>query len=226
MYSIDTGQSLSRQYWICARDLVVGEVGQERERALGDAHAVVSTLGVATASGTSVDSKLKVMSFQISSALRSDGDQRGGARQNLRPSVEIVAALVARLDHRLDRDAIGRRAVGDAVRVADGAAAELQAPHPRPGSAAAGASAPAWMPPDATGMTPGIEAQSCSKYSPARDRARTLVVAQRGVVALHAVGVALELADDRAGVDVIDAGQPHPLGRCTRKLTPCVFWRV
>jgi hypothetical protein len=29
---------------------------------------------------------------------------------------------------------------------------------------------------------------------------------------LHGVGVALQLADDRAGVDVIDARQPHPLG--------------
>jgi hypothetical protein len=66
------------------------------------------------------------------------------------------------------------------------------------------------MPPDATGMTPASEAQSCSKYSPCSGIGRQLVGAQRGVEALHAVGVALQLADDGAGVDVVDAGQPHP----------------
>ena len=32
------------------------------------------------------------------------------------------------------------------------------------------------------------------------------------VVALHRVRVALELADHGAGMDVVDAGEPHPLG--------------
>src|SRR5512135_2839205 len=53
------------------------------------------------------------------------GRPASGAGQDLGPIVQVVAARVARLDHRLDGDAVGRRALGDAVGVADRAAAEL-----------------------------------------------------------------------------------------------------
>jgi hypothetical protein len=48
------------------------------------------------------------------------------ALQDVRPFGHDVAAFVAREDHRLQCDAVRRRARRDAVGVADGAAAELQ----------------------------------------------------------------------------------------------------
>jgi len=49
-----------------------------------------------------------------------------GALEDVRALLEVVAALVAGLDHRLDRDAVGGRTGGDPHGVADRAAAELQ----------------------------------------------------------------------------------------------------
>ena len=49
-----------------------------------------------------------------------------GRAEDLRALGQVVRALVARLDHRLDRDAVRLGARGDAHRVADRAAAELQ----------------------------------------------------------------------------------------------------
>ena len=84
------------------------------------------TDGVATASGVSVDSKLKVMSFQTWSAAFSSGQPLAAFSRMSGPSLKVVLALVAGLDHRLDGDAVGGRARGDPHRVADRAAAELQ----------------------------------------------------------------------------------------------------
>jgi len=41
---------------------------------------------------------------------------------------------------------------------------------------------------------------------------RIEVFAADVVVAARGVGITFELADHRAGMDVIDAGEPHPLG--------------
>ena len=49
-----------------------------------------------------------------------------GRFEDLRTFAEIVAAFVAREDHRFERDAVRRRAGLDAHRMADRAAAELQ----------------------------------------------------------------------------------------------------
>ena len=65
-------------------------------------------------------------SFQTSSAWR---ERRAGLRrlgEDRRAFGQVVAARVAGEDHRLERDAVGGGAGGDAVRVADGAAAELE----------------------------------------------------------------------------------------------------
>ena len=74
-------------------------------------------------------------------------------------------------------------------------------------------------------MTPGIEPQSWSKKMPAARILRDEAVAQDVVEALRRRRVALELADDGARVDVVDAGRRIHLA-ITRKLTPWVFWRV
>ncbi len=50
-------------------------------------------------------------------------------------------------------------------------------------------------------------------------------LAQHVVEALHGQRIALQLADRRAGMDVVDAGQPHPLA-ITRNEMPWFFWRV
>src|SRR5258708_25350512 len=50
----------------------------------------------------------------------------GGRGEDVLTLTSDVAALVAGLDHRLDRHPVGRGAGGDAHGVADGAAAELQ----------------------------------------------------------------------------------------------------
>src|SRR5690242_11469182 len=50
----------------------------------------------------------------------------GGGAQDVGALGEVVAALVAGLDHRLQRDAVGGGPGGDAHRVADRPAAELQ----------------------------------------------------------------------------------------------------
>src|SRR6266550_1431429 len=54
------------------------------------------------------------------------GAALGGLLEDVGPFLEVVLALVASLDHRLDGDAVGRRAGGDTHRVADRAAAELE----------------------------------------------------------------------------------------------------
>ena len=60
MNSMFTAQPLSMQYWTCLRDLLVGQIGQEGEAALGHAHVVVSSIQAArrrsgTKSGVSVE---------------------------------------------------------------------------------------------------------------------------------------------------------------------------
>src|SRR5205823_4534837 len=71
-------------------DLLVGEVGQEREGALGDAHAVLlscqATVGVTTRSGVSVDSNSNVTSFQTCSAASSSGQPRAARWRMSGPS--------------------------------------------------------------------------------------------------------------------------------------------
>src|SRR6201999_1013811 len=54
------------------------------------------------------------------------GAAAGGVVEDVGALLEVVAALVARLDHRLHGDAVGGCAGGDAHRVTDGPAAELQ----------------------------------------------------------------------------------------------------
>ena len=66
------------------------------------------------------------MSFQISSAASSSGQPLRGVGEDVRALLVEVAPLVAGQDHRLDRDPVGRGAGGDAHRVADRPAAELQ----------------------------------------------------------------------------------------------------
>ena len=90
----------------------------------------------------------------------------GRGAENLRPFSEVVAPLVARLDHELDGDAVRGRAGGDTHRVADRAAAELEDRRPRQGSAGADASVP-------RGCRPRRPAsRRASSPSPGRSRCR------------------------------------------------------
>ena len=66
------------------------------------------------------------------------------------------------------------------------------------------------MPPEATGITAGSEAQSCSKYSPCEGSASIVLQRKRVVVTANRVGVALQLADYRARVNVVHSRQAHP----------------
>ena len=124
-----TAQPLSRQYCTWRGDLLVGEIGQERKAALGNAHdpaPYIETLAVGTKSGVSVE---LVVEGDVLPDLQRRLQRRAGLRrlgQNFRALVQIVAAFVAGEDHRFQRDAVGGGAGLDAHRMADGAAAELQ----------------------------------------------------------------------------------------------------
>jgi len=59
-------------------------------------------------------------------------------------------------------------------------------------------------------MTPGSPASPARKRHPAAGRP-VAVLAQNVVEALHGVWIAFQLADDRAGVNVIHAREAHPL---------------
>ena len=61
-------------------------------------------------------------------------------------------------------------------------------------------------------MTLRSPAQSCSKNRPCSRLTSLLALAQHVVEAENGVLVALELADDGAGVEVVDAGETQPLG--------------
>jgi len=80
------------------------------------------------------------------------------------------------------------------------------------------------MPPDATGITLRSPPSPVEEDA-ARQVLHRVRVAQHVVVALHGGRVALELADGRAGVRVVDAREPQPL-RMTRNEMPWVFCRV
>ena len=56
------------------------------------------------------------------------------------------------------------------------------------------------------------DAQCWSKNMPCSSATRVEVLAADVVVAAHRRRVAFELADDGAGVDVVDAGEAHPFG--------------
>ena len=137
--------------------------------------------------------------------------------------MHVIASLVAREDHRLKRNAVGGCPGLNTHGVADGTAAELQ--HDvlaeqieklmhLPGVNAAGRhghqlveAGPGLIEEDAMFQLQRIEVLPAD-----------VVVAARGV------GVAFQLADDRAGVDVVDAGEPH--FAMTRKDTPWDLCRV
>ena len=135
----------------------------------------------------------------------------GGLGEDRRPFVDIVAPDVAREDHRFERDAVGGRAGLDAHRMADRAAAELQ--HDVLAEQV-----------EELVHLPGVDAARGDRHQLVERRPvlieeeavlephRIEVLAADVVVALGRRRIAFELADDGAGVDVVDAGEPHPLG--------------
>ena len=135
----------------------------------------------------------------------------GGVLQDLRAFVLDVLALVARLDHRLQRHAVGHGAGLDALRVADGAAAELQdhvvAEQAQQLVHLAGVDAAGGHGHDLLGVGPVHVEEQAARQVDLRIR-----VAADVVVALHGERVALQLADGGAGVQVVAAGQAQPLG--------------
>jgi hypothetical protein len=139
------------------------------------------------------------------------GAALGGLLEDVRTLVEVVLALVAGLDDRLDGDAVRGRARGDAHRVADRAATELE--HHVLAEVLEQLVHLAGM--DAARGDRHHARQRHPILIEVDTRLRVLgdvVQAQRVVVAPDHQRVALELAHDRAGVDVVDAEQADPLG--------------
>src|SRR5271166_4316989 len=93
VYSIESGQSLSRQYCTCA--VMSSSVKSGRYEkvpwviliAFLFFPTLIQNVGVTTASGTSIDVKSNEMSFHVSSALASAGDQRAARARISGPSL-------------------------------------------------------------------------------------------------------------------------------------------
>ena len=151
------------------------------------------------------------MSFQISSAAFSGLHHLAASSRICGPFAQIVAAFVAGQDHGLQRHAVGGGAGLDAHRMADRAAAELQ--HHVFAEIVEQLVHLAGM--DAAGgdrhhlVERGpvlVEEQAVL------ERLRRVGLPQRVVEAAGHERIALELADHGAGMDVVDAGEPHPFG--------------
>ena len=143
-------------------DLLVGEVRQEREGALSDSHLWL--LLPSTPIGRRRDDVGHVGGLVVEGDVLPDlergvqlGAALGGLLEDVRALLVVVLALVAGLDHRLDGDAVGGRAGARCPSGGRSCRRRTAGRRPRRGSASSWCIWPAWMPPEATGMTPGIE---------------------------------------------------------------------
>ena len=130
-------------------------------------------------------------------------------RQDLRPLVPDIPTLVPGQDHGLEGDPVGRRSGLDPHRVPDRAAAELE--HDIVAQIGQQLMHLAGM--DAARGDRHHLAQASPvllEVDAALQVHRIVLFAQDVVEALDHVWVALQLADDGTGVDVVDARQPHP----------------
>ena len=146
---------------------------------------------------------------QVSSAALERAAPLGGLDEDLRALGQDVAAFVARLDHGLERDAVGGGAGRHAFGMSDGPAAELQ--DDVVAEQIEELVHLARM--DAAGSDRHDLAQSrpvLLEEQAARGVDLVARLAQHVVEAKHGVAVALELAHDGARVQVIDSGEAQP----------------
>ena len=204
-----SAQPLLERVFDLLADLLVRQVGQERERALGDSHVGVllqDAVAVATKSTVSVEVYSKVTSFHVSSAARSGWQWRAAAVRISGPSFQMSRPSLRASTIASSATRFADGAGLDAHRMPDGAAAELQhhvfaeivqqlvhlagvdsAGSHRHHLAQAG---PVLLEEQAVRQILGV-ARLAQRVVDARDHRR----------------VAFELADHRARVDVIDARQ-------------------
>src|SRR4029077_11693574 len=122
VYSIDIAHLLRRQYLICAS--ICSSVKSGRNENV-PCVTLLSLLPFLVPDGRDEDDVRGVGGLEVERDVLQDLERGvevraslGDLREDVRAFLEVVAAPVAGVDHRLDRDAVGGGAGGDAHRVA------------------------------------------------------------------------------------------------------------